>query len=140
MFPIMKTYGNCMMLYNADGTTTYAKTSPVALGGRDYDLTKWNFNSPKVELWGEKYPEYHMTVEIMNPEDQFMGATSKKSYVGLRDMLGGAQNKIYFTFGASQPTLKHGEELHFINKWSFSYHEGFENPDREPDVLVIKGS
>ena len=138
MFPVMKTYGNCMMLYNADGTTTYAKTSPVSMGGRDYDITKWNFNSPKIEVWGENNPEYHMTVEIMNPEDQFMGATNKKSYVGLRDMLGGAQNKIYFSFGTSEPTLKHGEELHFVNKWFFSYHEGFENPDREPDVLVIK--
>ena len=139
MFPVMKTYGNRMMLYNMDGTTTYAVTSPTALGGRDYDYTIWNHESTKVELWGENNPEYHMTVEIMNPDDQFMGATKKKSYLGIRDMLGGAQNKLYFTFGTSEPTIKHGKELHFINKWSFSYHEGFENPDREPDVTVIKG-
>ena len=138
MFPVMKEYGNCMMLYNMDGTTTYAKTSPVALGGRDYDLTLWNHKTTKVELWGEKHPEYHMTVEIHNPDDQFYGSTSKKSYVGLRDMLGGSQNKVYFTVGASHPTLKHGTELHFVNSWTFSYHEGFENPDREPDVLVMK--
>ena len=79
-----------------------------------------------------------MTVEIMNPEDQFMGAADDMSYVGLRDMLGGAQNKIYFTFGTAKPTLSHGTELHFVNRWSFSYHKGFENPDREPDALVIK--
>jgi len=137
MLPIMKSYSNCMMLYNADGTTTYAKTSPTALGGREYDYMLWNFNSPRVEVWGENNPEYHMTVEIMNPEDQFMAAADDMSYVGLRDMLGGAQNKIYFTFGTSRPTLPHGTELHFVNKWSFSYQEGFENPDREPDYLVI---
>ena len=139
MFPVMKTYGNRMMLYNMDGTTTYAVTSPTALGGRDYDYTIWNHEATKVELWGENYPEYHMTVEIMNPDDQFMGSTNKKSYLGIRDMLGGAQNKLYFTFGTSEPTIKHGEELHFVNKWSFSYEKGFENPDREPDVTVIKG-
>jgi len=138
MFPIMKEYGNCMMLYNMDGTTTYAVTSPVALGGREYDLTLWNHKTTKVELWGEKHPEYHMTVEIHNPDDQFYGSTSKKSYVGLRDMLGGSQNKVYFTVGASHPTLNHGTELHFVNSWTFSYHEGFENLDREPDVTVIK--
>ena len=136
MFPIMKEYGNCMMLYNMDGTTTYAKTSPVALGGREYDLTDWNHKTTKVELWGERHPEYHMTVEIGNPEQQFMGAASKKSYVGLRDMLGGNQNKVYFTFGTSVITLKHGEELHFVNSWSFEKIEGFENLDREPDVIV----
>jgi|GEM_PF-814157 len=138
MLPIMKDHSNCIMLYNADGTTTYAKTSPVATGGRDYDYTVWHFNSPRVELWGENNPEYHMTVEVMNPEIQFMGGASSQSYVGIRDMLGGAQNKIYFTFAATRPTLPHGAELHFENKWSFSYHEGFENPDREPDVTVIK--
>ena len=137
MLPIMKEYGNCMMLYNMDGTTTYAKTSPVALGGREYDLTDWNHVSTKVELWGERHPEYHMTVEIQNPDDQFSYSGGKKSYVGLRDMLGGAQNKIYFTFGTSSPTLPHGTELHFVNRWSFSYEEGFKNPDREPDYLVI---
>ncbi len=138
MFPITKSYGNCMMLYNMDGTTTYAKTSPVALGGREYDLTDWNHKTTKVELWGENNPEYHMTVEIMNPDDQFSYATNKSSYLGIRDMLGGSQNKLYFTFGTGNPTLKHGEELHFVNKWSFSYHEGFENLDREPDVVVIR--
>ncbi len=138
MFPVMKSYGNCMMLYNMDGTTTYAKTSPVALGGKEYNLTDWNHKTTKVELWGENNPEYHMTVEIMNPDDQFSYATNKSSYLGIRDMLGGSQNKLYFTFGTAEPTLKHGEELHFVNKWSFSYHEGFENLDREPDVTVIK--
>ena len=121
-----------------DGTTTYAKTSPVALGGSEYDLTDWNHKATKVELWGENNPEYHMTVEIMNPEDQFMGAADDNSYVGIRDMLGGAQNKIYFTFGTAKSTLEHGTELHFISKWSFSHQKGFENPDREPDVVVKK--
>ena len=138
MFPIMKEYGNCMLLYNMDGTTTYAKTSPIALGGREYDLTDWNHKTAKVELWGENHPEYHMTVEIKNPDQQFMGATSKKSYVGLRDMLGGNQNKVYFTFGTSNPTLGHGEELHFVNRWTFEKVEGFKNLDREPDVVVIR--
>ena len=138
MLPIMKEYGNCMMLYNMDGTTTYAKTSPVALGGREYDLTDWNHVSTKVELWGERHPEYHMTVEIQNPDDQFSYSGGKKSYVGLRDMLGGSQNKVYFTFGTSNPTLSHGEELHFVNRWTFEKIEGFTNPDREPDVIVIR--
>ena len=121
-----------------DGTTTYAKTSPVALGSTDYDLTLWNHKATKVELWGEKNPEYHMTVEIMNPEDQFMCASESKSYIGIRDMRGGSSNKIYYALGTANPTLEHGTELHFINKWSFSYQEGFENLKREPDVVVIK--
>ena len=133
MLPIEKTYGNCVMLYNTDGTTTYAKTSAMG-GGADTIL--WNFNATKVELWGENNPEYHMSVEIFNPEDQFFGCSADKSYVGIRDMKGGGSNKIYFCFGSANVSLEHGEELHFSTKWSFAKIDGFENPTREPDYFV----
>ena len=138
MLPILKAYGNCMLLYNEDkGTTIYAKSATTGDGsGKSY--TVWNNVATKVELWGEQYPEYHLTVAIHNPEDQFVGCSSTKGFVGLCDMLGGNQNKIYFAFGSAGMTLKHGEELHFVNSWTFEKVEGFENLDRTPDVSVIK--
>ena len=134
----MKDYGNCMYLYNEeDGTTLYAKTNPVGDGsGKSY--TVWNNKATKVELWGEKNPEYHLTVAIHNPSDQFTASSSAKSYVGICDMQGGASNKIYFTFGSAGVTFPHGKELHFVNSWSFEKVEGFENLTQEPDVLVVK--
>ena len=133
MLPIAKAYGNNMMLYNMDGTTTYAKT-PIAPSG--IDVIKWNFKATRVELWGDDNPEYHTTVEILNPSDQFIGADDCRSYVGLRDMRGGSSNKVYFAFGSSGITMERGEILHFVSKWSFAKIEGFQNPTAEPDVPV----
>ena len=137
MFPIMKDYGNCMYLYGEDGSKVYAKTNPTGDGsGKSY--TVWDNKATKVELWGEKNPEYHLTVEVHNPEGQMFGCKTGKSDVGICDMLGGSGNKIYFAFGTAGITLDYGTELHFVNSWSFEKVEGFTMPTEAPDLLVVK--
>ena len=95
-------------------------------------------NAVCVDLWGESNPKYHMTVTINNPEDQYRSPAvgKNKGYAGFRDMLGGAQNKLYIQFGGTNFDMKWGEELHFNTKWSFSIQNDFKNPTVEPDHWV----
>ena len=132
MLPISKTYGNRMMLYNVDGTTTYAATGLVGSTAKPM-IT--GFNANKVELWGENNPQYHMTVEILNPDGQMISHAGSDGYIRLWDM-NTSQNKVYFTLFTLPRTLKWGTELNFKNKWSFSVQDSFTNPDREPDVKI----
>ena len=132
MLPISKEYGNCMLLYNVDGTTTYAKTGLV---GNDAKPMITGFNANKVELWGENNPKYHMTVEILNPEGQMISHAGGDGYIRLWDM-NASQNKVYFTLFTLPRTLKWGTELNFRNKWSFSIHDDFKSPEGDPDVKI----
>jgi len=133
MYPVRKNYGNCMFLYNADGTTTYCKT--VAVGDNSYKPESKGHNVTKVEVWGEKYPQYHTTVEIFNPEDQMMSSNPETGYVRLWDM-NAEGNKIYFSAFSNNQTLKWGTELNFKSKWSFSYQSDFKNPEAAPEFVV----
>ena len=133
MLPILKTYGNCMMLYNADGTTTYCKT--VLVGDNSYKPNSTGHNATKVELWGENYPQYHTTVEIFNPEDQMMNSHPERGYIRLWDM-NDHGNKVYFSAFTNEATLRWGTELNFKSKWSFSYQPDFKNPDTAPEFVI----
>jgi len=134
MMPTYKEYGNCMMLYNMDGTTTYAKT---LLYGNGNDCITRGFRTTKVDCWGENNPAYHMTVEILNPDDQLMSANPSSGYAALRDMLGGVENKIYFSTFSNKKTLVWGTELNYKTKYTFSYQPDFKNPTAEPDVMIV---
>lgn len=139
MLPVMKEYGNCIMLYNTDGTTTYAKTSPIALGS-GYNHTVGGFDATKIEVWGEEHPEYHLTLQLYNPGEMLMhNFGTIRDDVSIRDMNGGATNKIYCTSFATDGEMVSGTEYNYVASWSFSIDRDFEQPTREPDVYVIKG-
>ena len=131
MLSISKQYGNCCMFYLDDGSTVLMKT----LLANTKDETRLGVNARKIELWGELYPKYHMTIELFDP-DQLRNSDPEDGYCGFRDMLAGATNKVYCTLFTAGGSLKHGEELHYKNKWSFSIQYDFVNPDREPDYWV----
>ena len=75
-----------------------------------------------------------MTVEILNPEHQFISSSSA-GYLKIKDMSTGS-NKIYFSSFTNNKTVKKGTELHYQSKWSFSYQPDFVAPDREPDLII----
>ena len=131
MLSITKQYGNCCMFYLEDGSTVFMKT-PMS---NTVDETRMGVNATHIDLWGENNPRFHMTVDLFDP-DQLRDSDPEDGYCGFREMLAGATNKLYCTLFTAGGSLKHGEELHFKNKWSFSIQDDFVNPDREPDYWV----
>ena len=131
MLSITKQYGNCCMFYLADGSTVFMKT-PLS---NTVDETRMGVNSNHIDLWGENNPRFHMTVDLFDP-DQLRDSDPEDGYCGFREMLAGKTNKLYCTLFTAGGSLKHGEELHFKNRWSFSIQDDFANPDREPDYWV----
>ena len=132
MLPIAKRYGNCAMLYLDGGGEVYLKTGL----SNTRDETKLGYKASRIELWGENFPEYHMTVELFNPEHQNFASDETEGYNGLRDMLGGATNKVYCSLFSKRGSLQRGSYLHFASRWGFSIQDGFVNPTREPDYVV----
>lgn len=129
MMPIMKQYGNWTKFYNVDGTEKLVQTPLVGTNNYGSVFSDGN-NATKVEMWGEQYPAYHMTMQIYNPEDQFYRTTD---YVKLWDM-NPSSNKLYFSsFASGLPTrVRKGTEWDFRTSWSFSYQPDFVCP-AEPD-------
>ena len=76
-----------------------------------------------------------MTVDLFDP-DQLRDSDPEDGYCGFREMLAGKTNKLYCTLFTAGGSLKHGEELHFKNRWSFSIQDDFVSPDLEPDFWV----
>ena len=133
MLPISKKYGNCCMFYLDDGSTVFMKT-PMS---NTSDETRMGVNSSKIDLWGENNPQYHMTVDLLNPEHQLMSSDKNgKGYVGFREMLGGGTNKLYCSMFSNPGVLEHGSEFNYSTRWAFSIQDDFVNPDREPDYWV----
>ena len=131
MLPIQKDYSNNVLLYNMDGTVDYVKTLPA---GQSVNTSLTGFKATKAELWGDANPELHMSVEILNPDDQFLNC-NEEGYLQVRDM-GERFNKIYFAPFNEGATMKHGSELNYKTKWTFSYEPDFVAPDREPDIFI----
>lgn len=132
MMPIMKQYGNWTKFYNEDGTEKLVRTPLTGTSNYGNNFNNGN-NATKVEMWGEQYPAYHMTMQIYNPEDQFYRSTD---YVKLWDMNPGS-NKLYFSsfpLGAASRVRK-GTEWDFRTSWSFSYQPDFVCP-AEPDETL----
>ena len=129
MMPIMKQYGNWTKFYNEDGTEKLVQTPLVGTNNYGSVFNDGN-NATKVEMWGEQYPAYHMTMQIYNPEDQFYRSTD---YVKLWDM-NPSSNKLYFSsFPLGTATrVRKGTEWDFRTSWSFSYQPDFVCPT-EPD-------
>ena len=134
MLPISKKYGDSMFVYNMDGTVDYVKTLPY---GQTTEKIHGGHLATKVELWGPADPALHMTVEILNPDHQFISSKegSSAGYLKIKDMSTGS-NKIYFSSFTDPRTVKKGTELHYQSKWSFSYQADFVAPDREPDLII----
>ena len=134
MMPVVKEYGNCVMLYREDGSSVYMKTAKD-IGTKNEQI--FGVEATVIDVWGEDHPECHIIIKVNNPEDQYMNSTNdKEGYAGVRDMNGGPQNKIYCSFFSETGTLSHNDELHFNTTWSFSLQEDFKNPDRTPDHYV----
>ena len=131
MLPVLKENSTNMFVYNMDGSVDYVKTLPA---GQTSDTMVGGFKATKVEVWGYANPALHMTVEILNPEHQFL-ACNDEGYLRIRDM-GDRFNKIYFSTFNETTTLKHGTELDYKSKWSFSYQSDFVAPDRAPDFVI----
>ena len=131
MLPISKNYGDSMFIYNMDGTVDYVKTLPY---GQTTEKIHGGHLATKVELWGPADPALHMTVEILNPDHQFISSSSA-GYLKIKDMSTGS-NKIYFSSFTNNKTVKKGTELNYQSKWSFSYQADFVAPDREPDLII----
>ena len=138
MLPIVKTYGNNAFYYNRNGEVEYLKTVLYdydnKYGGADENHR--GHNAALVDLWGDNYPQYHMQVEVLNPDVQMIKADPSKGYASFRNMLGGASNKVYFSLGSAGLVLEHGTELNFLNRWSFYIDEDFTPPTTEPDTWV----
>ncbi len=132
MLPIAKAYGNNALYYNRDGNVEYLKT--VQNGGSDG--IHRGHNAALVDLWGDNYPQYHMQVEILNPDVQMIKSNPSTGYASFRNMLGGGSNKVYFSLGSAGLTLEHGTELNFLSRWSFYIDEDFTPPTTEPDAWV----
>ena len=112
---------------------------PIALGS-GYNHTVGGFDATKIEVWGEEHPEYHLTLQLYNPEEMLMhNFGTIRDDVSIRDMNGGATNKIYCTSFATDGEMVSGTEYNYVASWSFSIDRNFEQPTREPDVYVIKG-
>ena len=93
-------------------------------------------NASKIDIWGEQNPEYHITVDLLNPEHQLMSSDESKGYVGFREMLGGGSNKLYCSMFSNEGVLKYGTEFNYSTRWAFSVQDDFVTPDREPDYWV----
>lgn len=132
MLPISKQYGNCAMFYLDDGSTVYMKT-PLS---NTKDETRLGVDASRIDLWGEKNPKYHITIDLYNTEHQLMSSDAKKGYTGFREMLAGGSNKIYCSMFSTPGELQRGTELNFKTRWSFSVQEDFVNPEGEPDYWV----
>ena len=132
MMPILKQYGNWTKFYNVDGTEKLVQTPLVGTSMYGNNFSNGN-HATKVEMWGEQYPAYHMTMQIYNPEDQFYRSTD---YVKLWDM-NPDSNKLYFSiFALGTPTrVRKGTEWDFRSSWSFSYQPDFVCPT-EPDEKI----
>ena len=129
MMPIMKQYGNWTKFYNEDGTEKLVQTPLTGTSNYGNNFSNGN-NATKVEMWGEQYPAYHMTMQIYNPEDMFYRSTD---YVKLWDM-NPSSNKLYFSSFAlgTAKLVRKGTEWDFRSSWSFSYQPDFVCPT-EPD-------
>ena len=129
MMPIMKQYGNWTKFYNEDGTEKLVQTPLTGTSNYGNNFSNGN-NAAKVEMWGEQYPAYHMTMQIYNSEDMFYRSSD---YVKLWDM-NPSSNKLYFSsFNLNAPTrVRKGTEWDFRSSWSFSYQPDFVCP-AEPD-------
>ena len=137
MFPVYKEYGNCAVFYREDGSSYFMKTQTT--GGKDH--VSLGIEATEIDLWGENNPAYHIKISVNNPEDMYRSSvdpsiSAEKGYAGLRNMQGGAINKIYGSLFSDPGELASGDELHFNTTWSFSYEPDFVNPDQEPDRWV----
>ena len=132
MLPVSKKYGNCAMFYLDDGSTVYMKT-PMSNTANE---TRMGVNASKIDVWGEQNPEYHITIDLLNPEHQLMSSDEREGYTGFREMLGGGSNKIYCSMFSDEGRLAYGTEFNYSTRWAFSIQDDFETPAGEPDYWV----
>lgn len=131
MMPIYKKYGNNIRFYNDDGTTKLVRTPTTGSSNYGNNFSDYN-KASRVEMWGDDFPAYHMTMQIYNPDDQFL---SSERFTRLWDM-NPISNKLYFSaFSETASLVKKGTEWNYRTSWSFSYQPDFENP-ADADELV----
>ncbi|HBR31424.1 MAG TPA: hypothetical protein DD733_05020 [Clostridiales bacterium] len=92
-----------------------------------------NNDALKVEIWGEKNPQYHFIIEIYSAEQMQIKSQFKTR---LWDM-SPSQNKLYFSmFRTNAPTvIKAGTHWDTLARWSFSLQPDFVNPDEVDQKL-----
>lgn len=126
MMPVAKKYGNNMKFYYDDGKTVKHVRTPL-VGTSHFGSNFSNDHvASRVEMWGDNFPAYHMTVQIYNPEDQF---AKSLHHTRLWDMAE-TSNKLYFSaFIDGKPTkVASGTNYTYKSSWTFSYQPNFVNP------------
>lgn len=135
--PIHKNYSDRAKYYHDDGTYSYYMTPNAKdKGVNDYER---GIDSSKVDLWGSVNPDYHMIVTLLNPDEMLVLAHNAAGGAVYRNMLGGVQNKVYFTcFSTGGPyTCVWGTELNFKTSWCFTIDEDFVAPDDSECIRVV---
>ena len=135
--PIHKNYSDRAKYYHDDGTYSYYMTpNATDKGVNDYER---GIDSSKVDLWGSVNPDYHMIVTLLNPDEMLVLAHNAAGGAVYRNMLGGVQNKVYFTcFSTGGPyTCVWGTELNFKTSWCFTIDEDFVAPDDSECIRVV---
>ena len=132
MLPISKAYGNMAKFYNQDGTEKTVQTPLVGKSNFGSNFSD-NNDALKVEIWGEKNPQYHFIIEIYSAEQMQIKSQFKTR---LWDM-SPSQNKLYFSmFRTNAPTvIKAGTHWDTLARWSFSLQPDFVNPDEVDQKL-----